>query len=168
MKNGQSITIDLHDSLLVPALNGTTLVSDQSLLKLNFVITLGQNDIHMNLGKQHIALSRTKNGIITFPTQTSKQIVTSSKPQCNNTSLFDPLQSSDITTPSHGKIKPNHGEIAPNHDTIAPSHESLVPNHGKIDKHKQKSISLSLERLKMKPSSLISMIVITLIKDRKQ
>ena len=50
LKNGQPITIDLHDSLLVPALNGTTLVSDQSLLKLNFVITLGQNDIHMNLG----------------------------------------------------------------------------------------------------------------------
>jgi hypothetical protein len=57
LNSGQPITIDLHDSLLVPDLNGTTLVSDQSLLKFNFVITLGQNDIHMNLGKQQIALS---------------------------------------------------------------------------------------------------------------
>ena len=129
-------------------MNGTTLVSDQSLLKLNFVITLGKNDIHMNLGEQQIDLSRTSNGIITFPIQSSKpvatslsvlseKIVTSLKPQCNNTPLLkSTLQSSDITTPNHGKIAPNHG-------TIAPSHEAIAPNHGKIDKHTQKSISLS-------------------------
>ena len=78
MDNGKEITISLPDSLYVPDLHGTTLVSDQSLLKLNFVITLGQNDTHMDLGKQRIALIRTHNGIITFPTSTiSKSIVTS-------------------------------------------------------------------------------------------
>ena len=53
------------------------------------------------------------------------------------------MPSSDITTPSQGKIEPNHGTTAPNHGTIAPTHETIAPNHGKIDKHKQKSISLS-------------------------
>jgi hypothetical protein len=93
----------------------------------------------MNLGKQQIDLSRTSNGIITFPIQSSKPAVSLSVLSDNNVSFKSTLPSSnitlfestlkssaDITTPSHGKIESNHGKIAPNHGTIAPSHEATT------------------------------------------
>ena len=73
LTNGKEIQLLFPDSLYVPSLSGT-LISDQSILKLHFTITLDENGLFMKRDKEHIKLIRLSNGIITFPT-TSQALI---------------------------------------------------------------------------------------------
>ena len=66
LTNGKEIQLLFPESLYVPNLSGT-LVSDQSLLKLHFTITLDQNGLFMKRNNERVDLIRTSNGVITFP-----------------------------------------------------------------------------------------------------
>ena len=89
LTNGKEIQLLFPDSLYVPSLSGT-LISDQSILKLHFTITLDENGLFMNRNKEHIELIRLSNGIITFPTISQalisnvKSLLPSTKSQSNN------------------------------------------------------------------------------------